>query len=586
VSGVPIFDADHTFRGYRGIAANITARVEGEAADRLALQRLHDAVAYVTQPLVMFDAADRAVAFNQAFVDLHTLAGSNTPVCIGAFLRDLANWQLRTGFYAAQSDEQPLDLETLLARHQAAGEHCYRLRGDRWMLVTHRLLPGGGKVGVWTEITAIKRAEGELLRAKAAAETAQEVAEAASRAKGEFLANMSHEIRTPMNGILGMTGLLLDTELDPIQRGYAEMVRESGDSLMTIINDILDISKLEAGKVELESIDFNIADTVRSAVAVLAPRAEEKGIELTVSIAPAAAGVVRGDPTRLRQILLNLLSNAVKFTDRGRVSLVVSRSDATDDDSIAPRLRFTVTDSGIGMTEDVRAKLFQKFQQADSSTTRRFGGTGLGLAISSELVALQGGTIGVSSQPGGGATFWFELSMARAESPSDAALAHGMGAADKSAGTAAPGRRLRVLLAEDNEINRRLAVAIIGSAGHHVDVAENGQRAIEAVERCGYDVVLMDVQMPELDGEQATRLIRAMAPPKCAVPIIALTAHAMSGARERYLALGMDDYIAKPLDPTLLLAKLAAVASAQTSADHPGHGAATMPEKLRSSTEN
>jgi len=689
VSAVPVFDEDGGFGGYRGIAADITGRVEGEAAVRLAQQRLQDAVAHVTQPLVMFDASDRAVAFNQAFVDLHTLPGSNTQVRVGICLRDLANWQLDTGFYATGPDEPPLDLETLLARHETEDEHCSHLRDDRWMLVTHRLLPGGGKVGVWTDITAIKRAEGEMLRAKGLAEAAKEIAEAANRAKGEFLANMSHEIRTPMNGILGMSGLLLGTPLDEHQREYVGAVRESGEALLRIINDILDISKLEAGKVELEMIDFDMTETVESAVSLMASRARDKGIDLGIFIDPAARRGFRGDPNRVRQILLNLVGNGLKFTDRGCVSVEVAVSSSDSDGT--SRVRFDVKDSGIGIAEEIRARLFEKYSQADSSITRRFGGTGLGLAISRQLVELMGGEIGAESGPGLGSTFFFILPLAPASGSFHAveslpvdlngaralvvddmevnleiirrqlegfgmevtccedafdALAevdrawhlgraydialvdqvmpnlsgesfaariraiphlaetklvvmssvgsHG-GSAEANtvvdaiidkpmrqrdllaclarlytgpAETAVKRDRskqpvkvaeqgLRILLAEDNKINQKFALALLSIGGYRqVDVVESGHQAVDAIRRNDYDVVLMDVQMPDLDGVQATSRIRRLPAPKCGIPIIALTANAMSGDRERYLEAGMDDYVSKPLEPALLLAKL------------------------------
>ncbi len=709
VRAVPVLDKGSAIREWIGVHNDIDAERRAEAALREAEERARLLLESSGEGIYGVDTRGRCTFINRAAAEM-----------LGYQAHEVLGQDVHALIHHTRPDGSPYPAEdSPIHRTLRAGKGCRQDHEVLWRRDGTAIpaeyasfpLRGGdgeikGAVVSFTDITERKQAEREMVRAK-------EAAQSATRAKSEFLANMSHEIRTPLNGVIGMTELALDTELTPEQQEYLGMVKLSADHLLTVVNDILDFSKIEAGKLDLEAIDFDLRETLDDTVATLATRAHKKGLELADHVAADVPDALVGDPHRVRQVLVNLIGNAIKFTDRGEVVLRVEVESRSEQEV---RLRFAVSDTGIGIAPEQQQRLFKAFSQADTSTTRKYGGTGLGLAISARLVEMMGGELQLESRVGRGSTFHFTLPIRLAQGPAarrtvppEPRFVHGLpvlvvddnatnrrileemlgnwgmqpmaveggrealaaleqaraagkpfslvlldammpemdgfmlaerighdeamagptlmmlssanrredaarcrelgvdsyltkpirqstlldaimttlGAAASVEDRTAPaqtgaaagvGRRtLRLLLAEDNAVNQRLAVSLLKKRGHQVVVVGNGREALDAMgDGPPFDAVLMDVQMPEVDGFAATAAIRAReAGTGAHTPIIAMTAHALQGDRERCLAAGMDGYVTKPLRPQelfealegLTVASVAGLAAARSTSE-------------------
>ena len=520
---------------HRQISRLASARSEIERAK----DTLDQALASMSDGLLLCDANDLVVAWNARYVE--TFPWLRDVIGVGVPFERFIEVAARAVVPDDRDEAQREAWRVMRMSLHTSGSTTYdqELPDGRVIHVTERRTPDGGVISVSRDVTANER---ELEQAKTAAE-------AANVAKSQFLAAMSHEIRTPLNGVLGMNRLMLKTPLTQQQRDYAMTIRASGKSLLAIINDVLDLSRIEAGQMELEVADFDAQTLIEEVVASLSPRAQEKGIELTARFEDDLPAALRGDPSRLRQVLFNLIGNAVKFTEHGGVTVQTSHA-AIGPDRV--ELRIAVRDTGIGIDAPTLPKLFERFTQADSSMARRFGGSGLGLALSRDIVTLMGGRISVETAAGVGSTFQVVVPLALgAPALRDAD--------DTFAAIPADMAGLHVLVAEDNEVNQLVISATLEQLGHSCDIVADGRAAVQRVASSHFDLVLMDIQMPELDGVAAARAIRRLAGAAARVPIVALTANAMAQDREVYLAAGMDDYVSKPISARQLAKVIARV---------------------------
>jgi signal transduction histidine kinase/ActR/RegA family two-component response regulator len=516
---------------------------EVEAVD----QQFNAALGNMPHGLCMYDADSRLVMSNQRFCEIYGLPPES--IRPGIHFRTVVAMGASLGNYGSRSADEVYRERTAFIARRVRGGFVQSLADGRTILVSHVPLDTGGWLATYEDVTDRRLAEEELRSAK-------NKAEVADRAKTEFLATMSHEIRTPLNGILGYADLLLnEQDLSEEHRRYLQHIQTAGSMLLTLVNDILDFSKIEAGQIDMDSEPFSPIALVESAVSIVQSSADQKRLAIHLETTGHLPTSVLGAQDRLRQVLVNLLNNAIKFTPRGSVTIALE-GRAVDGGFWAAR--FSVTDTGIGISPDRTARLFERFSQGDGSIRREFGGTGLGLAISKQLIEAMGGQIGVESKSGRGSTFWFSVQLPERES--------GRPTADPARRSAEAGRSGSILLVDDTEINREVARAALETAGHRVDAVGDGTDAIAAVQTKAYDLVLMDVQMPGMDGLTATRMIRALDHHCSRTPIIAMTANVLPQQVLEFRRAGMDDHIGKPFRRDQLLAVIDSVlASADAS---------------------
>lgn len=534
--------------GIYGLSRDVTERRRAEQAVKESERRLAEIIDFLPDATFVIDKEGEVVAWNRA---IEAMTGISTEEMTGK--RD---YEYAVPFYG---ERRPILIDLVNERNEEVEKKYLSIMEEGETLISESFHPDPAPDGIYLSSTArpLYDSQGNRVgaieslrditsrkRIEEALKQAKEAAESASRARGEFLANTSHEIRTPLNAVLGMIDLLLDTELTEQQRVRVHIIKSSADALLALLNDILDFSKIEAGKLDLEEIDFSIRAGLAGAVSLLQIRAQDKNLDLRYHIDDMIPDKLRGDPNRLRQILLNLANNAIKFTEEGEVVIQVGLQEKLDREVV---IHFAVSDTGIGIPPDKLDSIFDRFSQTDSSTTRKYGGTGLGLAISFQLAMAMGGSIRVESELGKGSTFHFIVPFRLGESVegTGASLTKGMEAITDLTG-------MKVLLAEDNVFNQAVAVEVLKKLGCEVVVTSNGREAVEAFESQPFDIVLMDLRMPGIDGFEATRLIRAKETTE-RTPIIAQTAHAFAEDRERCLEVGMDEHVPKPIQTGELL---------------------------------
>ncbi len=542
----PVRDKSGAVVGVGGHSVDVTELKQARQLDEQKSLLLQTTLDHLREGITVYDSTLRLTAFNQRFVELFGYPAGF--IRLGMHYGEIARFNAEAGHYGPGEIEELARIR--VERAQTGAPRKLERTGDdgKTIVVMRTPLSDGGFVSTFMDVTERKQAEIAREEARKAAEHAAESAREANEAKSKFLANMSHELRTPMNGILGMVELLADSNLTQEQREKVDIIKFSGKSLLSLLNDILDLSKIEAGRFEMDVCEFSISEMLASLDRLWSPQLQQKGVAFAIRNDLTGPNLFRSDESRIRQVLVNLIGNAAKFTSRGCIDVCVSREAGPRNERL---LRFEVRDTGIGIKPDEMERLFQPFNQADPSITRDFGGTGLGLSISRNLVEMLGGEIGVESEFGRGSTFWFTIAVDEVEVA--APLPEPVDGNSPVAGSSTPCRPLKILIAEDNKINQRVTTLMLRSLDCTVEIVEDGEGAVAAAARSDYDIILMDVQMPNMDGVTATGKIRALPPPACDVPIIAMTANAMIGDRESYLQNGMSDYVPKPIDRELLM---------------------------------